>query len=631
MAGKLQLKIALCMVGAGAVWLAAGSEADTGSGGVNCSFRSDPDAFLSAESRARAGIRERVSRLDKSFERSVSARNVAPGEIPKRSFIDVEIFDAMAKAGLRSAPPATDEEFLRRIYLDLTGRIPSPDEVRGFLSDASPDKRTAVIDRLLYSPEFTDKWTMWLGDLLENTAVSASVNRQVPGRNAFHNWIWKAVADGKPLKEVAFEVVAARGSNYNDDQGATGFSVGARTTMGPIQDNYDMMLNKVATTFLGMAHFDCVVCHDGRRHLDQLSLWGKEATRLDAYKMAAFFSRIRQTTNGDRGDPLFQSFVVTDVVTGAYDLNTNFGNRPNRVAIGALRTVTPEYWVSGAKPPDGDWRVAFAENLMRDPMMARNLANRIWREVFQLALVEPVDGLDPARLDPKNPPPAPWSLQAVHPQLLEQLSRALFESNYNLREFLRLLTESSAYQLSSRYEDGWKADYVPYFARHYARRMEGEEVHDAIVKATGIFTTYTVQGWGDPVRWAIQLPEPAEPRGNGASLTFLNAFFRGNRDGLPRSQSGSIFQQLYLMNDVFVTNRVRVSASPTLQAASRLARNDELIDEIFLLFLSRRPSAHERGTALSHLQGATTAAARNTAIEDLAWACLNKSEFILSY
>jgi hypothetical protein len=305
-----------------------------------------------------------------------------------------------------------------------------------------------------------------------------------------------------------------------------------------------------------------------------------------------------------REDFYYNSYWVSDAAAGDYALGTNFGNRPAREPVGAIRSVTPVYRGTGATPRDGNWRAAFADFMVQDPMFARNLANRIWKHFFGLGLVEPVDLMDPARLDPSKPPPVPWTLQASHPALLEKLAQALAGSWYNLREFCRLLAQSSAYQLSSRFDGTWKPDYAALLARHQPRRLEGEEVHDAIARATGVPGNYAVQGWAELAPWALQLPEPVEPRGNGAAAAFMNAFLRGNRDTQPRSQSGSILQQLSIMNDAFVLNRVRVSASPALQALARIGSNDDLVEELFLTFLSRKPTAEERARAASELRWA---------------------------
>jgi hypothetical protein len=603
---------------------------ETGASGQNCSFRTDPDAYLTREARERQAVFDRTTKSSLRLASATDARSVDPATLPRRNFIDVEIFDRLAQARVASAPLTTDEEFIRRVYLDLVGRIPSPEDVREFLAKNSEDKRRALIDRLLYSPEFTDRWTMWMGDLLGNVIATVNINRAFRGRNAFHAYIRKSLHQDKPLKDMVWEMLTARGNSYQEETGAVNYIIGGRQTMGPNQDVYDYMLYQASEKFLGVSHFDCLLCHDGRRHLDDLSLWGKNQTRIDAQRMAAFFSRANWTQIANRDDPDFQAWVVTDRATGNYTLNTTFGNRPNRVRIGTIAAVDAEYR-DGTKPASGEWRVEFAENVMRDPLLAINFANRIWKAMFNYALAEPVNSLDPARLDPDNPPEAPWALQASHPKLLQRLAAEMVQRNYNLREFVRVIAESSAYQLSTRYDGQWNVSHVPLFARHYPRRLEGEEIHDAIVKATGMFTPYTVQGWSEATPWACQLPDPQEPRSNGGSLNFMNNFLRGNRDALTRSQAGSILQQLGLMNDAFVTNRTRVAASPVLRAASQMSDDSAAIEELFLSFLARLPTRHERDQAGMHLAKATNANNRNAYLEDLAWALINKVEFIFSY
>lgn len=129
----------------------------------------------------------------------------------------------------------------------------------------------------------------------------------------------------------------------------------------------------------------------------------------------------------------------------------------------------------------------------------------------------------------------------------------------------------------------------------------------------------------------MQLPGVNEPTNNGNVSAFLNFFLRGNRDTAFRSQSGSIQQQLALMNDQFVTNRNKVAASPILRDIARLTDNNQAVEELFLTFLSRKPSLKEQESAVQFLAKATTTAARNTAVEDLAWACINKVDFLFSY
>ncbi len=595
--------------------------------GENCSFRNDPDEYLQRVSRERAALAAQTGKVAAArFAAGDSRRNVAASTIPRRSFIDTEIFDRLSREGVGSARLTTDEEFVRRIYLDLTGRLPAASDVRKFVEDEAADKRSSLIDRLLYSPPFSERWTMRLGDLLGVTQQTTNVNLQIEGRNAMHDWLRIAMANGQSLKDIAYTAVTATGNGF--ESGAANFVVFGRQSMGPSQDWYDLTLYQTAEKFLGVSHYDCVLCHDGRGHLDDISLWGRRVTRLQAQRMAAFFSRVSLTQPFiDRTHPLWRSWVVGDNTRGNYVLGTNFGNRPNRTIVGTLRSLDPEYR-DGTQPVSANWRVDFAENMVRDPLLSLNFANRIWRAMFGYGLVEPVNSIDPARLDPDSPPPAPWQLQASHPKLLQLLAQDMVTRDFNLREFVRLIAESSAYQLSARYDGEWNVSQVPLFARHYPRRLEGEEIHDAIAKSTGVMTNYIPAGWGEAVQWAVQFPDPSEPRANGTTLNFLGPFLRGNRDTITRNSAGSILQQLTLMNSNFVISKVKVNASPVLRAAAGIADNGNAVEDLYLAFLARRPSAFEKGQALTHFSKAPN---RNAALEDVAWALVNKAEFLFSY
>jgi Protein of unknown function (DUF1553)/Protein of unknown function (DUF1549) len=608
---------------------------------ADCTFHNDPDRFVAPERRVRRALNDRLTAMTRAFKRDAVAPVAKADSIPQRGFIDQEIFGKLIQMNVPSAQLSSDTEFVRRITLDLTGRIPSSDDVRAFLADSTPNKRDMLIEKLLYSSEFSDRWTMWAGDLLQNTATLNSVNfnRNIQGRNVFYYYIQSAIYDEKPFDQIATEVITGRGNNYDWGTAAANFPMAGSTAMGPIQDTYDNMMVKSATTFLGETYYDCLGCHDGRGHLDGINLWASQTRRSDAWGMAAFFSRTRfnrypedAPKPGQAASYMYLSYDVEDAATGTYDLNTTYGNRPNRTKVGSIVNLTPTYR-TGATPKDGNWRAAFAANLVADPLFSRNLVNRIWKQMFGLALVDPVDTMDPARLDASNPPPDPWTLQPTHPALLDQLANEFVRQGYQLRPLLRMIAQSSAYQLSSHYDDTWSVNYIPLFARHYPRRMEGEEAHDAITKATAMPGAYAVQYFGDQkIAWAMQLPDPLEPRGNeGNANVFMSTFFRGNRDNLQRNQSGSIQQQLYLMNDQFVTNRVKVAASPKLKSMTQIPSDSDLIDEAFLTFLSRYPTDSERSIALPFMAQAKTAALRSTAVEDLAWVCINKVDFLLSY
>jgi len=590
---------------------------------VNCSFRAEPDRLLAAASRSRQAVWENLKRRAARSVDLTQPLTVAARTLPVRNFVDEAIFGRLIRDDIPAAALSSDEEFFRRIHLDLTGRIPTAQKVRDFVASTEPGKRDRIIDELLYTPAFTDRWVLWLGDLLGNASVNGNFNLQAQGRNAFYQWMWSSLDNGMSLKDIAWNCITAKGSNF--EVGPANYMLRNSTPGGPIQDTYDTAAYRATRDFLGMGHFDCILCHNGRGHLDQVSLWGKSATRQEAQKIAAFFSRQRNNAvTADRADPAINARNVTDLMTGQYDLNTTFGNRPNRTANGTTRNLTPEYR-QGQMPKGADWRGEFAEFLINDPMFAVNFANRVWKQLFNLALAEPVDQLDPLRLDPDNPPPAPWTLQSAHAPLLQQLAAEMRARDFNLREFVRVLVSSNAYQLSSQWDGAYSPDHLPLFARHYPRRLEGEEIHDAIVQASGMMANYAVPGL-DNVQWALKLPEPTLPGGS-----WMNNFLRGNRNTTERLQSASIQQQLSLMNDTFITTRTKVAASPVIRGIAAKASNAEVVEELWLTFLSRRPTADEREKALATFTRANTAALKNAAVEDLAWALINKLDFIFSY
>lgn len=601
---------------------------------AECSFRANPNAFLEREARATRQVFDRTAQWDgqsRVAARSKTAKATAlASELPPRSFIDEEIFGKLRELNVPSAAMSTDEEFLRRITLDLTGKLPTPAEIRAFVANDNANKRDELIDKLVGSPAFVDKWTMWWGDLLENCAFPGLFDRREDGRNAYYAYIKNFVQNDSSLRDVVQELVSATGNHYDASTGATNFAITAKTNMGPAQDTYDNGMVKAATYFLGMSQLDCLLCHNGRGHLDEVNLWGSRRTRLEAQKMAAFFSRLNMPSRNVPSTSFYYfSYDISDRTTGTYDLNTTTGNRPARTAIGALRNLTPEYIGTGATPKDGNWRAALGEMLYKDPMFATNFVNRFWRELFGMGLVEPYDMLDPDRLDPANPPAEPWTLQATHPVLLQKLAKEFRDADFNVRYLIRMLVKSNAYQMSSRYDGKWSLDMVPLFARHYPRRLWSEEIHDILATGSGQFNNYTLRNM-PAVKLAMQFPDTDEPRSDGATASFLNYFIRGNRDSRQRSGDQGILQRLAIMNDNFVNIRTRAT-TPNLAAIFKIADDTQVVEEIFLTFLGRMPSELESQTAKKYLADTKTSTERNNALEDLVWACINKADFIFSY
>lgn len=556
--------------------------------------------------------------------------------------IDRYIFSAFNQAGLTPASKTNDFEFIRRVTLDLTGRIPKPDRVLSFVADSSPTKRAKLIDELLATPEWQDKWTMYFGDLFNNSARTQFINRFPESRNAFYKWIHDSLAQNKPYDQMARELITANSTDGTIAQssyqiGALNYTVGGIVTGGPVQDIWDQQTVNVSTTFLGISHLHCLLCHNGRGHLDALSLWGSSGTRFQAWQMASFLSHTdsRQTPAGDIPNHNYWSVRDDTTYKLDYPLNTTTGNRPARQPTNGINRVAPVYWFTGKGPAAGEnYRSAFAGSVTTDPQFARAAVNYLWKEFFGVGLVDPVDQFDPARLDPDNPPPAPWTLQASNPRLLNALAQDFINSKFDLKSLMREIANSNTYQLSARYKGDWNPAWASLNARKLVRRLWAEEIHDSIAQASGILPSYTIRTatttFG-PVNFAMQFPETdGTPDNNGAVSSFLNAFLRGNRVDEDRSGEGSLSQALGLMNDNFVMTRIR--ASGTGGTASLLARNinladDQLVNNLYLTVLSRYPSDTEMSAALTNLKTGN----RSQQAENLLWTLFNKVDFIYNY
>jgi hypothetical protein len=270
------------------------------------------DCTFFGRERERVSQRERfrASALTVEVARKVpfgSSRKSA-ASLEEAGTIDRHLFKAMQDAGVPPAAKTNDFEFIRRASLDLTGRVPEPARLLQFVSDSPPNKREQLVEELLESEAWIDKWTMFFGDLLKNSVNTAALNRYPEGRDAFHKWIRESLASNKPYNQMATELIATTGTN-SFVQGEVNWLVGGLVMGSPRsgQDHFDQQAANIAETFLGMSHLNCVLCHDGSGHLDGLSLWGKNATRSQAWELASFLSRTfigsTPAPEGNRGQP----------------------------------------------------------------------------------------------------------------------------------------------------------------------------------------------------------------------------------------------------------------------------------------------------------------------------------------
>ncbi len=509
--------------------------------------------------------------LTEAIAPSTSRESIRP--VPIRNYIDRYIFEKMERDHVPSAGLASDTEFYRRIHLDLTGRLPEPDKIRGFLEDKDPEKREKAIEAILTTPylkhlvraefPFVDRWTYFFGDLFRSG--SAQLGK---GRNIFHDYLHMAVLMNVPYDELVRELLTAK-ARSNWLEAPSNFLVRDHVDddTSPTRVNNEDTADEAAITstklFLGV-NLECVSCHDGRGHLEKVNLGLSKIKRDQVWRQAGFFGQMRI----GRPYAIGQEFFLNDTGTG-YDYKT-----PSVMRIQRYKADTsPEFLLSGERPKPGEsWRESYARMLTGHPQFARATENLIWAEMFGVGIVDPPHEFDIARQDPANPPPAPWTLQPTHPELLDALAKDFIEHKYDLRYIIRLIANSSAYQLSAHFDGEWKPSYASYFARRFVRRMSAEVVADAISQATGLFNTINVSDTGVKVKYVMQSRSPEDLGGKDLQpmRDLLVSFGQGNRDKAERDPSGNMVQASVLLNGQFVKERIRVGNAVRFQTDIRL-------------------------------------------------------------
>ncbi len=543
------------------------------------------------------------------------------------NYIDDEIFGKMRTDGIRSAGLASDEEFLRRVTLDLSGQIPDPATVQAFLNDKTTDKRARMIDTLLASDAYVDRWTMWFGDLAQNVQVSANSREFPAGRNAFYTYIHDSIKANKPYDQMVREIVSGSGDSYAS--GPPNFWVRQIQPNGPIQDTYDNLAAESGSMFHGMP-YQCLSCHNGLKHLEVVNVYLKSHSRYDFWGNASFFSRgvaTRQYPDSTNKN-VFSWLLNDNSAAQPYSLNTTTGNKSQRCGTcPTSERVNPAFLMTGEQPRPGEpWRDAYARMLTAHPQFATASVNYLWKEMFGLGIVEPTNNMDPTRYDPNNLP-AGQTVQPNHPNLLTRLRDDFTTNHYDLKAMLRTMAMSNAYQLSTRYTAStWNESWTPYYARHIPRRLMAESMLDAVAKATSVPITYSVSGGLPAVNSAMKLPDTLEVR-NNVYGRFLDEFGRGNRDDEARDNDSSISQSLSLMNDnTVIVNRVHRATANSTVAKTLTATTDPnvIADQLYLYTLSRYPTATEKTQAVAYLKSGTLA----QKTEDLQWVLLNSLEFL---
>jgi hypothetical protein len=506
-----------------------------------------------------------------------SSKKVTAARLP---FIDQMIEDGWKTAGVKPAGLARDEEFLRRAYLDLVGRIPNVAEARAFLLTRESDKRPKLIEYLLdhpdYAKNFATEWTVLL--------IGRGNQGRMVDRASLSTWLRQQFAADRPWNEIVHELVSSKGSNK--DNGAVNY------VLAHLEFDAVPLTSLTTRLFLGQ-QIQCTQCHDHpSNQWKQDHFWG----------INAFFKGIKAvpvTKPTATGMDVVDHYELSDEPSDAY---VRFERRNGLVGV-----AMPKF-LDGHKISPGTDVIRRAElgKLIADPnneAMAKAFVNRMWAHFLGRGFVHPVDDFGP-----HNPP--------SHPELLDRLAKEFKKSGFDVKQLCRWIMMSQAYQLSSVKTKGSDKG-EGYFSQMQLKAMSPEQLFDSLMTATRAHQS----GAGDQDRrkrdaWASQ---------------FVFAFANDEGDESSGFQ-GTIPQALLMMNGEMMCEAL--SGKPgsflgdVIDQAQRRGRSPEafMVDSIYLAALSRHPSAKEVSLARQYLQSFPDSL---QVLQDLFWALLNSNEFVL--
>ena len=501
----------------------------------------------------------------------------------ERNFVDTLVFSNLKELGIPASPQVSDAVFLRRVSLDITGRLPPPDRARAFLESTDPDRRTRLIDDLLATPDYADffagKWSALLKNRRDDTG-------DLTANYAFHAWVRDSLLTNKPWDQFVRELLAATGTILSNPPVAW-----YKRVKEAKQQQED-----VAQLFLGV-RMQCAQCHH-----HPFERWSQD----DYYGLTAFFSRVGRKPTATRGeDMIFHNRGVAE------SINIRSG-KPVRPS--ALGTVLPEI------APSEDPRLKLADWMSSpdNPWFARAFVNRSWKHFFRRGLIEPEDDIRDS-----NPP--------SNPELLSTMEQEFIRSGFDIKHLIRLLTTSNAYQLSSVPLPDNIRDMQNY-SRYYPRRLQAEVLLDAIDDVAGSTTSFPNLPAGTR---AIALPDNSFNRNSA----FLKVFGRPENESVcecERVTTSSLAQSLHLMNSGEVRSKLTVSGGTAKTLADSDLPLEQRIAQLYLAAFSREPKAQETAVAMEYLQSQTPASTEQsappaTAWEDLLWAILNTREFMFNH
>ena len=492
-------------------------------------------------------------------------------KLPMNNFIDPLVDAKLKKLNIVPSGAVDDNTFIRRVFLDIIGTLPTPDEVRAFVKDAKADKRTRLVDGLLARPEYDDYWALKWSDVLR-------VDRSVLGHKrayAYYRWILDSIAANKPFDQFARELITAEGPLDETPQ-ANFYRVLAKP--GEAASAFSQV-------FLGV-RIACAECHH-----HPYDRW----TQDDYYQMSAYFTPIstRKIANAD-----------------AVVANGDFSARNPR--SGLTLPASPLGAKNQASDVKGDQRQLLAEWLVapQNPFFARNIVNRYWAHFLGRGLIDPIDDIRST-----NPP--------TNPELLDALAKHFQESKFDLKKLIRAIVLSRVYQTESKPNPANERDEQNY-SRSLFRRVDAEVMLDIVCQTLGLPEKY--EGLPNGTR-AIQLWD------SKVRHYFLKTFGRPARISsceCERSDEANIAQVLHLLNSEAITSKLQHEGGTVAKLLGQFDDDGKLTEEMYMIFLSRLPTEKEQTAVTEHVRR-HGAGKRRQAFEDVAWALLNSKEFMFNH
>lgn len=506
---------------------------------------------------------------------------------PSKNFIDDLVFANLKEIGVPPSPVTDDATFLRRVSLDIAGRLPTVEETKAFLASQDPNKRDLAIESLLNSPDYADyfanKWTALLKNKREDAA-------DITANFAFHAWMRDSLLANVPYDDMVRQILGATGTIVSNPPVAW-----YKRVKEP-----NLQQEDVAQLFLGV-RMQCAQCHH-----HPFERWSQK----DYHALSAFFTQVGRKPTAIAGEDLiFHKRGIAQVENK---------KTMEKVMPAALGQAPPEIL------PDEDPRLVLADWMgeSSNPFFAKALVNRYWKHFFKRGLVEPEDDIRDT-----NP--------ATNPELLDALAKHFVESGFDLKAAVRVITQSRTYQLSSIPNEHNAVDRQN-FSHYYPKRLQAEVLLDSIDLLTGAKTDFADLPAGTR---AISLPDNSYNR----AAPFLKVFGRPEGASVcecERVQSSSLAQSLHLMNSAEVKGKLAVAGG----RADRLGKPEvpvaDGIREIYLAAFNREPTGEELSIAEDHLvrerldaagKPIAPATAKRQAYEDLLWAILSTKEFLYNH